>query len=114
ARGREGAGRARSDLPGWREGAGAGCSGDSVSADSPRRCGVPAARRKDPVNLYCSLTLHFDLTCVGEVGGFASMTLGLGEAILKYPPGNIEVLPLLHDLERGPCLLGSLTAAVSA
>ena len=25
----------------------------------------PAARRKDPVNLYCSLTLNFDLTCVG-------------------------------------------------
>ena len=42
------------------------------------------------------------------------MTLVAMEPILKYHPGNIEVLTLLHNLERGPCLVGSLTGAVSS
>ena len=41
-------------------------------------------------------------------------TLVAVEPSLKYHPGNIEVLTLLHYLERGPCLVGSLTGAVSS
>jgi hypothetical protein len=29
------------------------------------RCSVPAARRKDPVNLYYSFILNFEPACVG-------------------------------------------------
>ena len=36
------------------------------------------------------------------------------EAPLKYQPGVIAVLTWLHDLERGPCMVGSLTGAVSS
>ena len=41
-------------------------------------------------------------------------TLVAMEPSLKYHPGNIEVLTLLRDRERGPCLVGSLTGAVSS
>ena len=36
------------------------------------------------------------------------------EPSLKYHPGNIEVLTLSRDPGRGPCLVGSLTGAVSS
>ena len=36
------------------------------------------------------------------------------EPSLKYHPGVIEVLTLIHDLDRGPCMAGSLTGAVSS
>jgi hypothetical protein len=36
------------------------------------------------------------------------------EPTLKYQPGVIEVLTLIHYLDRGPCMVGSLTGAVSS
>jgi sugar diacid utilization regulator len=33
---------------------------------------------------------------------------------LKYQPGDIEVLTQAHYLGRGPCVVGSLTGAVSS
>ena len=36
------------------------------------------------------------------------------EPSLKYHPGNIEVLTLSRYPGRGPCLVGSLTGAVSS
>jgi hypothetical protein len=36
------------------------------------------------------------------------------EPILKYQPGNVEVLTLVHYLDRGQCVVGSLTGAVSS
>ena len=48
------------------------------------------------------------------MGGFEARTLVLVEPTLKYHPGVFEVLTLLHYLERGPCLVGSLTGAVSS
>ena len=42
------------------------------------------------------------------------MTLVIVEPTLKYHPGVFEVLTLVHDLDRGPCMVGSLTGAVSS
>ena len=36
------------------------------------------------------------------------------EATLKYQPGVIAVLTWVHQLDRGPCMVGSLTGAVSS
>ena len=36
------------------------------------------------------------------------------EPTLKYHPDNIEFLTQLHNLERGHCVVGSLTGAVSS
>ena len=36
------------------------------------------------------------------------------EPSLKYHPGNVEVLTLSRYPGRGPCLVGSLTGAVSS
>ena len=36
------------------------------------------------------------------------------EPILKYQPGMFEVLTQVHYLDRGPCVVGSLTGAVSS
>ena len=36
------------------------------------------------------------------------------EPILKYQPGNVEVLTQVHQLDRGHCVVGSLTGAVSS
>ena len=41
-------------------------------------------------------------------------TLVLMEPTLKYHPGVFEVLTLVHYLDRGPCMVGSLTGAVSS
>ena len=42
------------------------------------------------------------------------MTLVIMEPSLKYHPGVFEVLTLVHYLDRGPCMVGSLTGAVSS
>ena len=36
------------------------------------------------------------------------------EATLKYQPGVIAALTWIHYLDRGPCMVGSLTGAVSS
>jgi hypothetical protein len=33
---------------------------------------------------------------------------------VKYQPGNLEVLTQVHYLDRGHCVVGSLTGAVSS
>ena len=40
--------------------------------------------------------------------------LALVEPTLKYQPGVIAVLTWVHQLDRGPCMVGSLTGAVSS
>ena len=57
--------RVSSDLHEWRNDGHAVSTRDSVKLKSQLRCCVPAARRKDPVNLYYSFTLDFEPTCVG-------------------------------------------------
>ncbi len=42
------------------------------------------------------------------------MALAIVEPTLKYQPGNVEVLTQVHYLDRGPCVVGSLTGAVSS
>jgi hypothetical protein len=48
------------------------------------------------------------------VGGFEAETLVSVEPSLKYHPGVFEVLTWVHYLDRGPCMVGSLTGAVSS
>ena len=36
------------------------------------------------------------------------------EPILKYQPGNVEVLTQVPERDRGQCVVGSLTGAVSS
>ena len=36
------------------------------------------------------------------------------EPTLKYQPGNVGVLTQVHYLDRGQCMVGSLTGAVSS
>ena len=40
--------------------------------------------------------------------------LALMEPTLKYQPDVIAVLTWIHHLDRGPCMVGSLTGAVSS
>ena len=40
--------------------------------------------------------------------------LALMEPTLKYQPDVIAVLTWIHYLDRGPCMVGSLTGAVSS
>ena len=40
--------------------------------------------------------------------------LALMEPTLKYQPDVIAVLTWVHQLDRGPCMVGSLTGAVSS
>ena len=42
------------------------------------------------------------------------MPLGAVEPTLKYQPDSIAVLTWVHELDRGPCMVGSLTGAVSS
>ena len=42
------------------------------------------------------------------------MTPVIGEPTLKYHPGAFEILTLIHELDWGPCMVGSLTGAVSS
>ena len=41
-------------------------------------------------------------------------SLDLMEPTLKYHPGAFEVLTWVHYLDRGQCMVGSLTGAVSS
>jgi Family of unknown function (DUF6467) len=48
------------------------------------------------------------------VGAFEAVALAIVEATLKYHPDVIAVLTWVHYLDRGPCMVGSLTGAVSS
>ena len=48
------------------------------------------------------------------MGGFEARTPVLVEPPLKYHPGLFEVLTQTRDPGRGPCVVGSLTGAVSS
>ena len=48
------------------------------------------------------------------MGGFEAGTSVLVEPSLKYHPGSFGVLTLARDPGRGPCVVGSLTGAVSS
>ena len=64
--------------------------------------------------LYCCFALVCDETCVGLLGGDEAEALAFVEPTLKYQPGVIAVLTWVHELDRGPCMVGSLTGAVSS
>src|ERR671926_1842747 len=57
--------RVSSDLHEWRNDLGAVSTMGSVKLQSRLRCRVPAARRKDPVNLYYNLILESGTSCSG-------------------------------------------------
>ena len=42
------------------------------------------------------------------------MALAIVEPTLKYQPGVVAALTWVHELDRGPCMVGSLTGAVSS
>ena len=48
------------------------------------------------------------------MGACEAGALALVEATLKYHPGNVGVLTQVHYLDRGQCMVGSLTGAVSS
>ena len=48
------------------------------------------------------------------MGGFEAGTLVSVEPTLKYHPGLFEVLTLVRYPDRGQCMVGSLTGAVSS
>ncbi len=48
------------------------------------------------------------------MGGFEVGTPVLMEPSLKYHPGVFEVLTWVRHPDRGPCMVGSLTGAVSS
>ena len=48
------------------------------------------------------------------MGGFEAGTLGLVEPTLKYHPYNFGVLTWIRYPDRGQCVVGSLTGAVSS
>ncbi len=48
------------------------------------------------------------------MGGFETGTPALVEPTLKYHPGLFEVLTLVRYPDRGQCMVGSLTGAVSS
>lgn len=48
------------------------------------------------------------------MGGFETGTPVPVEPTLKYHPGMFEVLTQARDPGRGPCVVGSLTGAVSS
>lgn len=48
------------------------------------------------------------------MGGFEAETLVSVEPSLKYHPDPFEVLTLVRYPDRGPCMVGSLTGAVSS
>lgn len=72
------------------------------------------ARRKDPVNLYYSFTLNVEFVCVENVGRNKKKKKNVVEPSLKYHPVVLDVLTWAHYLGRGPCMVGSLTGAVSS
>ena len=48
------------------------------------------------------------------MGGFETRTLVRAEPSLKYHPGMFEVLTQVRNPDRGHCVVGSLTGAVSS
>ena len=48
------------------------------------------------------------------MGGFEAVPLGIVEPTLKYHPGAFEVLTQVPYRDRGQCMVGSLTGAVSS
>ena len=48
------------------------------------------------------------------MGGFEVRSLDLVEPTLKYHPGVFEVLTQVPYRDRGQCMVGSLTGAVSS
>jgi hypothetical protein len=48
------------------------------------------------------------------VGDFEAVTLVIVESSLKYHPGMFEVLTQVRYPDRGQCMVGSLTGAVSS
>ena len=48
------------------------------------------------------------------MGGFEEQTLVCLEPTLKYHPGAFEVLTWVPYRDRGQCMVGSLTGAVSS
>ena len=48
------------------------------------------------------------------MGGLEAETLVSVEPSLKYHPGDFEVLTQVREPDRGPCMVGSLTGAVSS
>ena len=48
------------------------------------------------------------------MGGWETGTLVSVEPTLKYQPGTVEVLTQIPDRDRGHCVVGSLTGAVSS
>ena len=66
------------------------------------------------MNLYYSFTLNVEFVCVGEVGGFEAQALACVEPSLKYHPDVLDVLTWARYPGRGPCMVGSLTGAVSS
>ena len=48
------------------------------------------------------------------MGDFETETLVLVESSLKYHPCKVEALTQVHYLDRGHCVVGSLTGAVSS
>ena len=48
------------------------------------------------------------------MGGFEAETLVSVEPTLKYHPDVVEVLTQVPYRDRGPCMVGSLTGAVSS
>ena len=48
------------------------------------------------------------------MGAYEAWALARVEATLKYHPDNFGVLTLVHYLDRGQCMVGSLTGAVSS
>ena len=48
------------------------------------------------------------------MGAFEAMALAVVEATLKYHPDVLDVLTWVRNPDRGPCMVGSLTGAVSS
>ena len=48
------------------------------------------------------------------MGDFEAETLVLVESSLKYHPRKVEALTQVRNPDRGQCVLGSLTGAVSS
>ena len=48
------------------------------------------------------------------MGAYEAMALAVVEATLKYHPDVLDVLTWARNPGRGPCMVGSLTGAVSS
>ena len=48
------------------------------------------------------------------MGGVEAIALAVVEPTLKYHPDGLEVLTYVREPDEGPCMVGSLTGAVSS